>query len=71
MPNSFNVHTTAGETGMLFGHWFPSHINSLAGYINCIVNVRHSYTYVVVIIKSFLSLYFNLLHVYVRLSKFY
>ena len=43
VPNSLNVCTTAGETGMLFGHWFPPHITSLAGYINYIVNVRHSY----------------------------
>ena len=46
VPNSLNVRTTAGETGMLSGHWFLSHITSLAGYINYIVNVRHSYAVV-------------------------
>ena len=47
---SLNVRTTAGETGMLSGHWFLPHITSLAGYINYIVNVRHSHA--VVSIKS-------------------
>ena len=54
VPNSLNVRTTAGETGMLFGHWFPPHIISLAGYINYIVNVRHSYA--VVSIKKYHSM---------------
>ena len=43
VPNSLNVRTTAGETGMMFGHWFPPHIASLAGYNNYIVNFRYSY----------------------------
>ena len=59
VPNSLNVRTTAGETGMLFGHWFPPHITSLAGYINYIVNVRHSYA--VVSIKSTISLFLLIL----------
>ena len=33
--------TTAGETGMLSGHWSPPHIPSLAGYMYSIVNVRY------------------------------
>ena len=59
VPNSLNVCTTAGETGMLFGHWFLPHITSLAGYINYIVNVRHSYA--VVSIKSTISLFILIL----------
>ena len=59
VPNSLNVLTTAGETGMLFGHWFPPHITSLAGYINYIVNVRYSYA--VVSIKSAISLFILIL----------
>ena len=31
VPNSLNERTTAGETNMMFGHWFPPHIASLAG----------------------------------------
>ena len=38
----------AGETNMMFGHWFPPHIASLAGYNNYIVNFRHSYAVVLV-----------------------
>ena len=48
VANSPNVRTTAGETNMTFGHWFPTHIASLAGYNNCIVNFRHSYAVVLV-----------------------
>ena len=48
VPNSLNVRTTAGETNMMFGHWFPPHIASLAGYNNYIVNFRHSYAVVLV-----------------------
>ena len=51
--------TTAGETGMMSGHWFPPHITSLAGYINYIVNVWHSYA--VVSIKSTISLFILIL----------
>ena len=70
VPNSLNVRTTAGETGMLFGHWFPPHITSLAGYINYIVNVRHSYA--VVSIKKYHSMtHFNSSHVYVKLTKYH
>ena len=70
VPNSLNVRTTAGETGMLFGHWFPPHITSLAGYITYIVNVRHSYA--VVSLKSTISLFhFNSFHVYVKLTKYH
>ena len=46
VPNSLNVLTTAGETGMLSGNWFPPHITSLAGYINYMVNFRHTYAVV-------------------------
>ena len=59
VPNSLNVRITAGETGMLSGHWFPPHITSLAGYINYMVNVRHSYA--VVSIKSTISLFILIL----------
>ena len=59
VPNSLNVRTTAGETGMLSGHWFSPHITSLAGYINYIGNVRHSYA--VVSIKSIISLFILIL----------
>ena len=59
VPNSLNVRTTAGETNMLSGHWFPPHITSMAGYINYIVNVRHSYA--VVSIKSTFSLFILIL----------
>ena len=59
VPNSLNVRTTAGETGMLSGHWFLPHITSLAGYINYIVNFRHSYA--VVSIKSTVSLFILIL----------
>ena len=59
VPNSLNVRTTAGVAGMLSGHWFPPHITSLAGYINYIVNVRHSYA--VVSIKSTISLFILIL----------
>ena len=70
VPNSLNVRTTAGETGMLFGHWFPPHITSLAGYINYIVNVRHSYA--VVSIKKYHSMtHFNSSHVYLKLTKYH
>ena len=48
VPNSLNVRSTAGETNMMFGHWFPPHIASLAGYNNYIVNFRHSYAVVLV-----------------------
>ena len=48
VPNGLNVHKTAGETNMLFGHWFPPHIASLAIYINYIVNVRHSFAAVLI-----------------------
>ena len=34
VPNSLNVCTTAWETDMLFGHWFPPHTAFLARYIN-------------------------------------
>ena len=70
VPNSLNVRTTAGETGMLFGHWFPPHITSLAGYINYMVNVRHSYA--VVSIKKYHSMiHFNSSHVCVKLTKYH
>ena len=76
VPNSLNVSTTAGETtGMLFGHWFPPHITSLAGYINYMVNVRHSYAVVlikIVLIKKYHSMiHFNSSHVYVKLTKYH
>ena len=48
VPNSLNVRTTAGETNLMFGHWFLPHIASLAGYNNYIVNIRHSYAVVLV-----------------------
>ena len=48
VPNSLNVRTTAGEKNVMFGHWFPPHITSLAGYNNYIVNFRHSYAVVLV-----------------------
>ena len=70
VPNRLNVRTTAGETGVLFGHWFPPHITSLAWYINYIVNVRHSY--LVVSFKSTISLFiFSSCHEYVKLTKYH
>ena len=42
VPNNLYVRTTAGETSMMFGHKFPPHIASLAGYNYYIVNVWHS-----------------------------
>ena len=53
VSNSLNVRITAGETNMMFRHWFLPHIASLAGYNIYIVNFRHSYA--VVLVKWALS----------------
>ena len=71
VPSSLNVRTTAGETGMLSGHWFPPHITSLAGYINYIVNVRHSYICGRLNQKYHFIIHFNPFHVYVKLTKYH
>ena len=52
--NNLNVRTTAVETDMLFGHWFPPHITSLAGFNIYKVNVRHSNA--IVLFKCALSI---------------